>query len=210
MKLFVMPVAPNPAKVLLYLAERAELGTQLPVETVPVDFREGEQNSPAHLERSPFGTVPVLELDDGSYLFESRSIIDYLEEKFPDGALLAGSVEARAHARQLERVVEQRVALPMIRYVHATNSPLGLPPDAKVAADIASELPRSLAYVEQLLSDGRELLSGDRVTVADCTLAAGCQFVRFGGADLLDGYPGIQAWDRRYRERPAAKAVLVF
>ncbi len=71
MKLYTMIVAPNPAKVLLYLAERQEAGADLPIERVEINPFEGELNGDAHLARSPFGTVPVLELDDGSYIFES-------------------------------------------------------------------------------------------------------------------------------------------
>ncbi len=204
-----MPVAPNPAKVLLYVAERAQQGPALPVETVLVDFRAGEQNTPAHRARSPFGTVPVLELHDGTHLVESLTIIEYLEEKYPEGALTCGSVEQRARARQVERIVEQRVAVPMMRYVHATNSPLGLAPDPSVAGAIAEALPRALGFVEDLLADGRELLLGERVSIADCTLAAGCQFARFGGAELLADFPALRGWDQRYRARPAATGVLV-
>ena len=60
------------------------------------------------------------------------------------------------------------------------------------------------------LADGRELLTGNRVSIADCTLQSACQFARFGKAELLDDYPLIQAWDARYRVRPAAVEVLKF
>ena len=56
MKLYHFPIAPNPAKVLAYIREKGldEITLEL------VDFLKGEQNSPAHLARSPRGTVPVL------------------------------------------------------------------------------------------------------------------------------------------------------
>jgi glutathione S-transferase len=41
---------------------------------------EGQQKSAVHRRRSPLGTLPVLELDDGSFLTESTVIIEYLEE----------------------------------------------------------------------------------------------------------------------------------
>ena len=61
MKLYHFPAAPNPARVLFYLKEKQITD----VELVLVDFFQGQQNSAEHLARSPQGTVPVLELDDG-------------------------------------------------------------------------------------------------------------------------------------------------
>jgi len=208
MKLYMVPLAPNPTKVMLYIAERAGLGTDMGIEQIVVNTLKGRQREPEHLARNPFGTLPVLELDDGSHLLESLAIIQYLEDRFPEGALLDGSPEARGHARDVERIVDLRVAGAMGGYVHATKSPLGLPPDPTRAAELKANLEAPLDYLEALLSDGRPLLLGDRVNIADCTLAAALQFVRFAEADLLGDHPLLRAWDARYRDRPAPKSVL--
>ena len=210
MKLYMVPAAPNPTKVMLDIAEREALGTEMNIEQIVVNTLKGRQKEPEHIARNPFGALPVLEKDDGSFVIESLTIIEYLEELFPVGALLGDSAESRALARQLERIVELKIFAPMGQYVHATNSPLGLPPDEKVAKSIEASIPSAFEYLEDLLSDGRECLLGDRVSVADCTLQAGCQFASFGKADLLGGHPNLVAWDERYRRRPAAQAVLKF
>ena len=210
MKLYMVPAAPNPTKVMLYIAEREALGTEMNIEQIVVNTLKGRQKEPEHIARNPFGALPVLEKDDGSFVIESLTIIEYLEELFPVGALLGDSAESRALARQLERIVELKIFAPMGQYVHATNSPLGLPPDEKVAKSIEASIPSAFEYLEDLLSDGRECLLGDRVSVADCTLQAGCQFARFGEANLLGDHPNLVAWDERYRTRPAAQAVLKF
>lgn len=210
MKLYMVPAAPNPTKVLLYIAERAEMGVDMGIETVLVNTLKGQQREPEHLARNPFGTIPVLELDDGHHLIESLAIIQYLEDLFPDQSLLGSDVWSRGIARDVERVVEQRVAGPMGRYVHATNSPFGLPPDPKVAAEIAASIVTAFDYLENLLADGRPLLLGDEVSIADITLQSGCQFARFGKVDLISERPLLAAWDSRYRARPAAQKVLKF
>ena len=51
MKLYYFPLAPNPTKVRLYLAEKSLAGASLSVELIRVDLRAGEQNSPEHLEK---------------------------------------------------------------------------------------------------------------------------------------------------------------
>ena len=208
MKLYMVPLAPNPTKVMLYIAERAELGTEMGIEQIVVNTVKGRHKEPEHLARNPFGTVPTLLLDDGSYLVESLAIIEYLEDKFPDGALLGGTAEQRGHARDLERVIDLRLGGPMGQYGHAVNSPLGYPKDEKKAAQMEAAMQTPLDYLEGLLSDGRPLLSGEQVSIADCTLQASLQFIRFVEADVFGARPLLRAWDARYRERPAAKAVL--
>ena len=208
MKLYMVPLAPNPTKVMLYIAEREELGTQMDIEQIVVNTVKGRHKEPAHLARNPFGTVPALELDDGSYIVESLAIIEYLEDKFPDGALISGSPEARGHARDVERIIDLRIAGPMGAYGHAKNSPLGRPPDPEKAAQMEAAMQTPLDYLEALLKDGRPLLLGEQVAVADCTLQASLQFIRYVEADLFGDRPLLRAWDERYRARPAARSVL--
>jgi len=208
MKLYMVPLAPNPTKVMLYIAEREELGVHMDIEQIVVNTVKGRHKEPAHLARNPFGTVPVLELDDGSFIVESLVIIQYLEDKFPDGALIRGTPEERARARDVERIIDLRIGGPMGAYGHATKSPLGRPPDPEKAAQCVAALQTPLDYLEQLLSDGRPLLLGERVSIADCTLQSSLQFMRYIEADLFGERPLLRAWDTRYRSRPAAQKVL--
>ena len=141
MKLYVFPVAPNPTKVRLYLAEKAEGGSPVVLEQVAVNLREGEQHSAEHRARHPLGKLPVLELDDGTALFESLAIIEYLEELHPEPPLIGRDAVSRARVRGLERLADIGVLMAVARTVHATNSPLGLPPNPAVA-DAAPTAPR--------------------------------------------------------------------
>jgi len=208
MKLYKVALAPNPTKVMLYIAERAELGTDMEIEQVTVNTVKGQHREPEHLARNPFGTVPALELDDGSFIVESLAIIQYLEDRFPDGALISGTAEEKGHARDIERIVDLRIAGPMGGYAHATKSPLGYPADPEKAAQLLKSMATPLDHLENLLSDDRPLLTGDRVSIADFTLQASLQFIRFIEGDVLGDRPLLRGWDERYRQRPAAQAVL--
>ena len=208
MKLYMVPLAPNPTKVMLYIAEREELGTTMGIEQIVVNTVKGRHKEPAHLARNPFGTVPTLELDDGSYIVESLAIIEYLEDKFPENRIYSGSPEERAHARDVERVVDLRLGGPMGAYGHAVNSPLGRPADPEKAAQMEAAMQAPLDFLEDLLSDGRPCFMGEHVSVADCTMQASLQFVRYVEADVFGERPLLRAWDERYRQRPAAQAVL--
>jgi glutathione S-transferase len=209
MKLFMFPVAPNPTKVRLYLAEKRAAGASIEVEEVVVNLPEGEHKKPELLARNPLGKLPVLETRSGQNVFESLPIIDYLEELCPEPSLWGPNAEARARARQIERVADLGVLLPIGRIVHTTHSPLGLPPDPHVAEYFRNSLPPALDYLEQLLERGGPFLAGSDVTVADCTLAAALQFGRFRGLDFLAQHPAIARWDAAYRARATTASVLV-
>lgn len=210
MKLYGVPAAPNPTKVMLYVAERQVRGTDMNIEHVRVNTLKGEQNQPEHLARNVFGALPTLELEDGRFIVESLSIIYFLEDLLPDNKLQSDDPVECGLARDMERNIETRFANNLSRYVHAVNSPLGLPKDPKVAAEIEAGMPKALAYIEDILSDGRTLLGGDDVSVADCTLQSALQFARFGKVDVIADYPRICAWNEHYCQRPAAKSVLKF
>ena len=209
MKLYCFPVAPNPTRLRLYLAEKRQAGAELDVEEVSVNLRQQEQHSAEHLKRNPLAKLPVLEIEDGVYLTESLAIIEYLEELVPDPPMIGDTPLARARTRELERIIEIGVLRPIAEIVHATDSPLGLPPNPAVAEHFRAALLPNLAIVEERLRDGRPLLMGDRPSIADCTLAAALQFGRMAKVVLDPEYENIARWDLAFRERLSAKQVLV-
>ena len=209
MKLHMFPVAPNPTKVRLYLAEKRAAGCRVELEEIPVNLPEGEQNTEDFKRLNPMGALPVLETDAGTVIHESLAIIEYFEELHPEPSLYGPDVETRAIGRQLERIADLGILIPVARRIHATRSPLGLPPDPRLAEYHEKAAVRNFEYMERLLDDARPFLAGDRPTVADCTLAAAFQFARFRELPVLDPYPRLTAWDARYREREPARSVLV-
>ena len=66
--------APNPRRVRIFAAEK---GIELSLEDV--DILAGQSRTPEFLAKNSSGGVPVLELDDGSYLSESVAICRFLE-----------------------------------------------------------------------------------------------------------------------------------
>lgn len=208
MKLYFFPIAPNPTKVRLYVAEKRAAGGKLDLTEELVDLPKGEQRKPAHLARNQLGRLPVLELDDGTYLTESLAIVEYLEEISPEPPMIGRTALERARVRELERIADLGVLLAAARVVHATKSPLGFPPSPEIAAHFQRMLPEACRVLDTRLSDGRPFVAGDRPTVADCTLAAGLQFARFGGVVIDPAFAHLARWDADYRRRDPAKSVL--
>jgi glutathione S-transferase len=204
-----MPVAPNPTKVRLYVAEKIAAGSEIDVTEVRINLVKGEQNTAEHLARNPFGRVPVLELPDGTCLGESLAIIEYLEECYPEPPMIGREPLGRARTRELERIADVGVLQPVARIVHATNSPLGIEPNTEVAAFFRPVLDKALGVLDDTIADGRAFVAGEACSIADCTLQAAFQFARFAKLDAYASYAHLCRWDENYRARSAASAVLI-
>ena len=73
MKLYGNTMGSNCRRVTIYLAEKG-----LNIDMVVVDVAAGEHKTAQFRARNPAGLIPVLELDDGSYIPESSAIVEYL------------------------------------------------------------------------------------------------------------------------------------
>jgi len=204
MKLYDFPLAPNPRRLRVFLAEK---GIEIPKEMV--NLVEGEQRSEAFLAKNPLGSLPVLELDDGTILTESGAIIEYFEELHPEPTLLGTTPLERAQARRINRIVELGILRFAAQYFHATMAVLpGSEKDATLAEGAKEAMLRALDVVEAELGDG-PWLAGERVTVADCTLFAAFEMARFASLEIesIGGeHRNLARWYRAFKERPSAGA----
>jgi len=201
MKLYDFPLAPNPRKLRVYLAEK---GIEIP--RVIVNITKGEQYTPEFLAKNPMGGLPVLELDDGSCLRESLAIIEYLEELHPEPPMIGRTPLERARVRALERSADVGLLMGVARVFHATHAVLpGRVPDAALAARFRNDLDKPANYLDGLLADGRPFVAGEHATIADCTLFAAMEFERTG--NLAIAWPAhLARWYERFRTRPSASA----
>ena len=204
----MVPVAPNPTRVRLYVAEKRAGGARIDLAEVLVNLMKGEQNSTEHLARNQFGRVPVLELPDGTFLGESLAIIEYLEECHPEPPMIGREPQERARVRELERIAEMGVLQPIARIVHATSSPLNVASNPAVADYFRPAMEKSLCVLDEFLSDGRPYVAGDSCSIADCTLQAAFQFARYGKLEACSKFSNLSRWDENYRARPAVAEVL--
>jgi maleylpyruvate isomerase len=76
----------------------------LKYEYLPVDLRTEQHLKPAFKALNPQGLVPAL-VDEGRVLIQTPAIIEWLEERHPEPALLPSSPEARARVRALAAIV---------------------------------------------------------------------------------------------------------
>jgi glutathione S-transferase len=203
MKLHVAPRAPNPRRVTLFIAEKGIPG----IELVNVDLGAKEHFAEAFRAKSPLSKVPVLELDDGRFLSESRAICTYLEGRFPQPNLMGEGYEERAFIERADRQAELYffgAVANCIRHTHPGLAPLEVrqfPDFGKAQGDKVRELAR---WFDDELSR-QPFVAGPRFTIADITLLCALDFakglMKYRPAD--DGLQHLQAWRERMAERPA-------
>ena len=94
-KLYDFPQSPRVRKVRIVLAEKG-----LKYQKVSIDITKGEQKTPEFLAINPYGKVPALE-DNGTTVYESTLIMEYLNDAYPNPRLLPSDSGQRARARVL-------------------------------------------------------------------------------------------------------------
>lgn len=175
MKLYHSPKAVNPERTFNFLKAKGKLNA---VELVEISIMKGEHKSAEYRELSPFSQVPVLVLDDGTSITESRAICTYFENLFPEPNLMGMDAKEKALIEMWDRRIEMQMMAPFaqwFRNAHPMMAPLENPqlPDAaakseKVVKKFAKRLDTHL--------EGRDWLAVDRFTIADITLYLTCGF----------------------------------
>jgi glutathione S-transferase len=204
MKLHTSARAPNPRRVDMFIAEKGIEG----ITREFVDLNAGEHRGPGFTARNPMARVPVLELDDGRFLAESRAICTYLEGLHPEPNLMGVNSEERAFIEMADRQVEFHLLATIAnhaRHTHPGLSALESPqfPDFG-AAQGKKMLEAARLFDTQLAS--RAWIAGDRFTIADITAFCAIEFarlVKFKPAD--EGLIHLAAWRDRMAERPSAR-----
>jgi glutathione S-transferase len=198
-KLFDYPLAPNPRKLRVYLAEKG-----LTPRRISVNLVWGEQRSAAFLAKNPLGTLPVVELEDGSVLSESLAIMEYLEELYPEPPMIGTTAWERARTRRLERVVDLGVLQPVAGIVHNRPNPLwGRRGDPRLIGYFESQLAKNLEVVDREIG-ARRFVAGQRPTIADCTLLAAMVFAIQGEVAISERFQNVHRWYDLFRKRPSA------
>ena len=76
-----------------------------PDEVIDVNLMQGKQRDEAFAKVNPMKALPALILDDGTVLFESLAILEYLDETHPNPPLLPKEPKARARVRGLAQII---------------------------------------------------------------------------------------------------------
>ncbi|KAL5277829.1 GstD1 family protein [Megaselia abdita] len=158
-----------------------------------IDLKAGDHLTPEFLAINPQHTVPTL-VDDGFPLWESRSILSYLVDKYgKDDSLYPRDDKKRALVNQRlyfdSGVLYQRFGEYFYPQIFAK---------APADPDKLKRFEEALGFLNTFL-DGQTYVAGENLTIADLSIFAGVSFFFLTGIDEKS-YTNIQRWYSHLKE----------
>jgi maleylpyruvate isomerase len=158
---------------------------QLAFEYVAVNLRAGEQESDAYRAKNPAAKVPLLEIteDDGTRiaLAQSLAILEYLDERWPDPAIMPRDPYLRAKARELAELVNAGIQpyqnLTTLRRIKQLGSDEVAWANQFITEGLA-------AFARIVAETAGAFCVGDTPTIADCLLVPQLTAARRYNVDL--------------------------
>lgn len=194
MKLVIASPSPFARKARVALIEKA-----IPHDIVMDIPWNTDTAAPAH---NPLGKIPVLILTDGSSIYDSRVIIQYLEATYPEPALLPADPLQRVSHHQVEALSDGICDAVVLLTVEGKRKAELQSRDW--AARQHAKVDAGLREMARLLGEN-ELFVGEDMGLAD--IAAGCALgyvsVRLIDLDWRRTYPALAAFSDRMEQRPS-------
>jgi glutathione S-transferase len=165
----------------------------LDYEWVEIDLLKGETRSEEFLIKSPFGQVPIIELDGGRVIAQSNSILRFLSRGsnlLPTDVFLEAKVDEWLFWEQYSH--EPYIAVPMFQMFYLKKK------KEEREAWRVERGDKALDLLNQHLSK-YDWLVGDQLTIADIALFAYTHRCHLGGFEL-ETRPSVISWLSRCRE----------
>lgn len=177
-----------------------------------IEFEEVTNYPPANVAfkaKNPTGRYPCLETQDGSFLGESKVILNYLEDAFPDLPLLPADPLQRARVRELMEIIDLYLELPARRLYPEALFDGEVSIEVKDAARL--DLMRGVAGLAQRARFDPYIASS-KFGLADIAAAIHLPLVGITcraiyGEDLLDAVPGLRDHRKLMNERKSMQRV---
>ncbi|MEW7980464.1 MAG: stringent starvation protein A [gamma proteobacterium symbiont of Phacoides pectinatus] len=180
--------SPYSHRVRMVLAEKS-----ITVEIMDVD---PENIAEDIMDLNPYGTLPTL-VDRDLTLYESRIIMEYLDERFPHPPLLPVDPVSRAASRLYMHRVDQDWYSKMDEILAG----------GKAASKARKELRESLTAAAPIF-DAMPYFMSDDLSLVDCSIAPMLWRLPALGVELPPSAKPVLAYASRLFERPSFKESL--
>ncbi|MGF1277850.1 glutathione S-transferase [Acetobacter pasteurianus] len=208
MKIYDWPTGPYPARVRIALAEKQMLSR---IKFVQINLWKGEHKTADFRTKNYSGTVPVLELDDGTFLAECTAITVYLDTL--DGIpTLTGRTPREKGVIQMrtKRAEIEMLDAISIYFHHATP---GLGPKVELYQNREwglyqrDKALRGMHYFDALLKK-QPFIAGENFSMADIAVIGGFIFAAVVKLPIPHECSALLAWYARMQERPSVRDQL--
>lgn len=196
MRLLGTPTSPYVRKVRMVVHELG-LADRIPFE--PISIAENPD-----LSANPLRKVPTLLLDDGTAIFDSPVIMEWLDAELGGGRLLAAGGPARWTA-----LVANAMADGILESGGLVRTELLKPEGERVSSVIRRQSGKIEAVLQRLESDAawRRASSPDLGQIAIGTAMAYLHFRLPQLAPTTAAHPGLAGWYEGFAQRPSVAAT---
>lgn len=211
MKIFDIPGFPNPLRIRIVLAEK---GLGADIEFIKIDLPAAEHKQPAFLAINPLGTVPVLQIDDGTYISECTAITEYLDNLDGNPILTGKTPKEKALVHMMQKRAESELADPVGFYFHHATPGLGEGLQPYKSPEWEGRIEwgnrqrdkavNGMKYFDQVLRT-QPYIAGEAFSMADITVLAGLIFAGFASIAIPEECTALTAWQAKVQERPSVK-----
>lgn len=198
-KLYDYAQCPFCRKVRVALAEKG-----IEYERIHVDLRKGEQKKEWFLKLNPYGKVPVL-VDNGSVIYESSIINEYLDERYPDPPLMPSHPSDRAKVRLLVDFCETRFHTPWFNVYFETTFRPEDRRNGELIEKSRKEINEHIGRLNQEL-EGRDYLAG-AYSLADVAFTPRIAVLDSLGIQISPEFKNVMDWIERIKSRPSYRAL---
>lgn len=211
MKVYDFPTGPYPTRVRIALAEK---GLQSRVRFVMVDLYKGEHKKPEFIASKNYsGTLPVLELNDGTCIAECTAITEYLDALDGAPTLTGRTPREKGVIHMMSKRAELELLDAISVYFH--HGTPGLGPHVETYQNPEwgfrqrDKALRGMRYFDAVLKR-QPYVAGETFSMADITVIGGLIFATLVNLRVPEECEALQAWYARMLERQSVRSQPVF
>jgi len=162
------------------------------------------ENNDSVDSKNPLGKIPVLELDDGSVLFDSRVICEYLDSLSESIVIFPANGPARWQALQ-----QQAMADGMMDAGIAARYETFMRPENLRWSDWSDGQRRKFTRAVDMLESQASSLSG-RIDIGTIAVACALGYLDFRFEDMQwrQGRSNLAAWFDEFNQRPSMQETI--
>ncbi len=192
MKLMMSYTSPYARKVRVCAFEKGLMDRIGIVETVPLEDPDALHKA------NPLGKVPALVLEDGTALYDSPVICDYIDSLGDTPKLVPASGPDRFHVLRRQALADGILDACVARLIERFR------PEAEQSKRWLGRYENAILRAFDVM-DQEVALLGSEVTLAHITFGCATAYADFRHPDLdwRQGRPRLADWDAQFSERPS-------
>ena len=211
MTVYDFPVGPYPTRVRIAIAEK-KLQTKVRFERV--DLYKGEHKKPQFIEQKNYsGTLPVLELEDGTLIAECTAITQYLDTLDGSPGLTGRTPLEQGTIHMMSKRAEIELLDAISVYFHHGTPGLGplveLYQNPEWGFRQRDKALRGMHYFDKVLQQ-QPFIVGQEFSMADITVIGGLVFAAIVKLDVPAECGALISWYERMKKRESVASQPAF